>query len=110
MIQCGHMLMLGLYVDNWDIPQKVQTIDHFSLSSRPSLRSMNERLQTALSLTLHCIGATPRCCGYYGEGSGLIRVRSVSCSGSETNITECSYLSLIVTNHQYDVGVQCQQG
>ena len=71
---------------------------------------MNERFQTALSLTLPFIGADPRCCGYYGEGSGLILVRSVSCSGSETNIAECSYSPLIEINHQYDVGVQCQQG
>ena len=56
------------------------------------------------------IGAVPRCCGYYGEGSGPINVRVVSCTGFEPNITSCSFVTTTVYNHQNDVGVQCQQG
>ena len=56
------------------------------------------------------IGAVPRCCGYYGEGSGPINVRVVSCNGSEANITSCSFVTTTVFDHQNDVGVQCQQG
>ena len=56
------------------------------------------------------IGGVPRCCGYYGEGSGPINVRVVSCNGSEANITSCSFVTTTVFDHQNDVGVQCQQG
>ena len=56
------------------------------------------------------IGAVPRCCGYYGEGSGPVLLQQVSCTGSEENITSCPNLTSIIYNHQNDVGVQCQQG
>ena len=56
------------------------------------------------------IGAVPRCCGYYGEGSGEISVQSIACSGSEANVTSCLYSTSIVYDHQSDVGVQCKQG
>ena len=56
------------------------------------------------------IGADPRCCGYYGEGSGPISVHLVSCNGTEANITSCSYLTSTVNDHHNDVGVQCQRG
>ena len=56
------------------------------------------------------LGSFPRCCGYYGEGSGPIIVHTVSCSGTEANITLCSYLTSTLYDHENDVGVQCQQG
>ena len=56
------------------------------------------------------IGAVPHCCGHYGEGSGAILVQSISCSGSEANITSCLYSTSVAHDHQYDVGVQCKQG
>ena len=56
------------------------------------------------------IGVYPQCCGYYGEGSGPILVSSVSCSGSEEDISSCSHSHFTTYDHQYDVGVQCQQG
>ena len=52
----------------------------------------------------------PRCCGYYGGGSGPIYIQSVSCLGSEANITSCSNSASTTYDHQYDVGVQCQKG
>ena len=56
------------------------------------------------------IDAVPRCCGYYGQGSGIVRVLSVSCSGYEEDINDCYYSTSSTYNHQYDVGVQCLQG
>ena len=50
----------------------------------------------------------PRCCGYYGEGNGRI-FGAISCNGAEPNVTNCDHTSPQY-NHQYDVGVQCQQG
>ena len=47
----------------------------------------------------------------FGEGSGPIHIRNVTCVGSEAHITDCNYLNgTIITSHQHDVGVQCVQG
>ena len=45
-------------------------------------------------------------------GSGYVHLRGVSCVGSESSITQCSYtiVSSLNISHQQDVGVQCQQG
>ena len=49
--------------------------------------------------------------GYYEEGSGAIHIRQVRCSGSERNITSCTYINnTVITSHAQDVGVECQQG
>ena len=51
------------------------------------------------------------CCHLFEEGSGDIPIRDVTCGGSEANITACMYVNnTVLTNHQLDVGVQCQQG
>ena len=53
------------------------------------------------------------CCDIFGEGSGPVHLHDVSCTGSETNLTECEHLNstVIMSNdHQQDVGVKCQQG
>ena len=56
-------------------------------------------------------GVSIPCCNIFEEGSGPIRIHSVACVGSEDNITDCYYLNnTVTTNHQQDVGVQCQQG
>ncbi|CAI8029716.1 Neurotrypsin, partial [Geodia barretti] len=46
----------------------------------------------------------------YGQGSGVIRITSVTCSGSEDNITQCSLSMGSSSNHQNDVGVKCGKG
>jgi hypothetical protein len=46
----------------------------------------------------------------YGQGSGLIRITSVTCSGSEDNVTQCSLSMGFSSNHQNDVGVKCGKG
>ena len=52
-----------------------------------------------------------QCCNKYIAGSGPIQFHDVECSGSEPNITECTYRNITFdNNHQHDVGVQCQQG
>ena len=54
-----------------------------------------------------CAGAVALCCGSFGQGSGPVHMNSVVCSGSEPNITSCSY-SATGSEHQEEVGVQCQ--
>ena len=41
---------------------------------------------------------------------GDIHFSSVTCSGNENKITDCSYRTDETVNHQHDVQVQCQQG
>ena len=56
-------------------------------------------------------GPIGRCCSYYREGSGAIHISEVTCSGSERNITSCTYINnTVITSHAQDVGVKCQQG
>ena len=56
------------------------------------------------------IGAHHQCCAHYGKGNGPVLVSSVSCSGSEENITSCSYSNSTIDDHENDVGVKCQKG
>ena len=47
----------------------------------------------------------------YGMGNNDINIRDVSCTGSESNIAQCSYYNVtFFPGHQEDVGAQCQQG
>ena len=64
-----------------------------------------------MSVFWYLIGVVGRCCGYYGEGRGAIHIRQVTCSGSERNITNCTYINnTVITSHAQDVGVECRQG
>ena len=56
-------------------------------------------------------GATAHSDAYFGEGSGLIHLTSVKCSGLEYNVTECETQNLENSfGHSLDVGVKCQPG
>ena len=41
---------------------------------------------------------------------GDIHFSSVLCNGNENKITDCSYNTDEITDHEHDVQVQCQQG
>ena len=56
-------------------------------------------------------GATAHSGAYFGEGSGLIHLTDVKCSGLEYNVTECETQAVGVnSSHSLDVGVKCQPG
>ena len=56
-------------------------------------------------------GATAHRDAYFGEGSGLIHLTFVSCSGSEYDIAECETENVgNSSSHSLDVGVKCQPG
>ena len=63
------------------------------------------------SLCFLYTGATAHSDAYFGEGSGLIHMTSVRCSGSEYDIAECETENVGINfNHSLDVGVKCQPG
>ena len=57
-------------------------------------------------------GATAHSLAYFGEGSGLIHLNSVECSGLEYSLTDCMVQTNDVSSgeHSLDVGVKCQPG
>ena len=49
---------------------------------------------------------------HFGAGVGPIHLDNVGCTGSETNLTDCSYDSIVncLRGHSEDAGVRCQGG
>ena len=47
---------------------------------------------------------------HFGVGAGPIHLDNVGCTGSETNLTDCSYDSIVscLRGHNEDAGVRCQ--
>ena len=47
----------------------------------------------------------------FGEGSGVIIITSLSCSGGERGLANCSYSAgMNSCTHAQDAGVRCQRG
>ena len=56
-------------------------------------------------------GVAVGCCDIHGEGIGAVHIHNLACSGTEENITTCTYFNTTESlSHEHDVGVQCQQG
>ena len=55
-----------------------------------------------------CSGATAHSDVYFGEGSGLIHLTFIKCSGLEYDVTDCETKN--DSSHSLDVGVKCQPG
>lgn len=56
---------------------------------------------------MHAIGAQVYGLALYGEGNGTVGLQNVSCTGTETNITQCSYTSPSICPHSMDAAVHC---
>ena len=54
------------------------------------------------------VGATPTCCGHFGQGSGSI-LTDPGCIGIETSLDQCQHLNRTASscNHYEDAGVIC---
>ena len=62
-------------------------------------------------MSLLLTGATAHSSAYFGEGSGLIQLTFVNCSGSQYDLTECETENVEnSSSHSLDVGVKCQPG
>ena len=61
--------------------------------------------------THYSTGATAHSNAYFGEGSGLVHLDSVQCSGLEYSLTDCDTMnSGIESSHSLGVGVKCEPG
>ena len=56
---------------------------------------------------LHFIGAEAYNFGYFGEGTGPINLDNVQCTGNETQLVDCPYVSDHNCFHFEDAGVVC---
>ena len=87
MIHCVQMLQ-QLYVDNWDILLQVRMVSC-----------------TLLDDTL--TGAQVYGLAAYGQGNGTVGFQNVSCTGSETNVSQCNYTYPSTCSHAMDAAVEC---
>jgi len=46
--------------------------------------------------------------GYFGKSTGPIHMNNVSCTGEESVITDCEYVTNHSCDHSQDVGIYCQ--
>ena len=51
--------------------------------------------------------AIARVSAYFGQGSGPIQIDGVQCSGTESELRNCSYSQTNKCGHSADVGVTC---
>ena len=74
----------------------------------PSYKCTEKHLQLR-SFYFVCIGVVSVGDAYFGEGSGPV-LGSISCTGTEHNVTECGTGSVgrLNCHHGRDVGVICQ--
>ena len=62
--------------------------------------------ETILSVHL-VLGAQAYGLALYGEGNGTVGYQNMSCTGTETNITQCNYTTPSTCSHSNDAGVLC---
>ena len=67
-------------------------------------------INSELRMFTHQIGAVVFGNAHFGAGVGPIYLDDVECSGSESNLTNCSSRSIIYCygGHSEDAGVRCQ--
>ena len=74
------------------------------------MQAQSTRVSSASPYFFHT-GASSHSDAYFGEGSGMIHLTFVNCSGSEYDIGECETKSVgISSSHSLDVGVKCLPG
>ena len=72
---------------------------------------MPKSLCSSLCISIIIIGATPFFNAHFGQGSGDILLSNVYCSGTESNLIECSHAGIGAIgscSHGDDAGVNCR--
>ena len=68
-------------------------------------------MNSQVNYAIFCfIGARPRYGAFYGQGSGPIFLSGLKCTGTESNLLNCSrnVLDAEYCRHYEDAGVACQ--
>ena len=62
-----------------------------------------------LGVFFHCVGAVATDIRTFGQGTGLILLDELGCTGNETRLINCSSNEVGVHNcrHSEDIGVSC---
>ena len=90
--------MLMLCVDNWATAHRVECYSKIII------------IANSLSKCLY-LGAAFYSSAHFGQGTGPIFFDNVTCSGSEAQLINCSYVMPISNkNHCEDAGIQCVPG
>ena len=94
----GEALMPLWCVDNWATQLQV------------SNKCLLLKFKMLIAKYLASIDAVAFSRAHFGAGTGTIYLDSVGCSGSETNLIDCSRSSTVTCNsgHSEDAGVRCQ--
>ena len=79
--------MLKLFVDSWDFLQKVNNL--------------------IIKLLYYNSGAIAHSFSRFGQGIGEIHIDDVQCTGTESSLLACSYVSIDNCFHFEDAGVEC---
>ena len=96
------------------ISQDSQTLYYMHLVEHTKELTSIYSVQTLLKRSVrthYSTGATAHSNAYFGEGSGLVHLDSVQCSGLEYSLTDCETMnSGIESSHSLGVGVKCEPG
>ena len=95
----GTTVMLLWYVDSWGTLIKVRNMHAFKYFDSAVYCC------TSISTDAVAFGSA-----HFGAGTGTIYLDGVSCTGSETNLIDCSRSPSITCSlgHSEDAGVRCQ--
>ena len=100
----GTELMLGLFAGNEDFLQQVHTCTSFL----PWMFN-HCMVYNTYSYSLCVIsGAVPTNSSVFGQGTSLIALSNLRCSGNELMLRSCPSGSVSECSHIEDVGVRCQ--
>ena len=85
-------------VDSWDTQLKV---------SKHHFQDFRILLHTYVIMLTDAVAFSS---AHFGTGAGPIHLDNVACSGSESNLIDCSYSSFVTCSrgHREDAGVRCQ--
>ena len=94
-ILTGVLLMLKWLVDNWDTYQQVEEADFWFLQNIYTI------------IIINILGAASFINAHYGQGTGLVHLNYVQCSGSEQSLFQCPHNLISSCSHSEDAGIRC---
>ena len=75
--------------------------------SREGLTVNHLVISSTITIVLLFLGATGQSFAHFGQGTGPIQLDNVQCSGTETQLQDCSLIRTHNCAHYEDAGVTC---